>query len=109
VLADYGFITIRLSSDWRGADFIAQHFDGMTFLPVQLKGALMFDKRYVGRGLHICFRHERAWFIYPHDDLLRQVEASFCETQSWCTEGTYHFPHIPKQLLKLLEPFRLEG
>jgi hypothetical protein len=25
VLADYGFITIRLSSDWGGADFIAQH------------------------------------------------------------------------------------
>jgi hypothetical protein len=23
VLADYGFTTIRLSSDWRGADFIA--------------------------------------------------------------------------------------
>jgi hypothetical protein len=33
VLADYGFITIRLSSDWRGADFIAQHVDG-TFLKV---------------------------------------------------------------------------
>jgi hypothetical protein len=38
VLADYGFTTIRLSSDWRGADFIAQHFDGMRFLKVQLKG-----------------------------------------------------------------------
>jgi hypothetical protein len=25
VLADYGFVTIPLSSDWGGADFIAQH------------------------------------------------------------------------------------
>jgi hypothetical protein len=27
VLADYGFSTIRPSSDWQGADFIAQHLD----------------------------------------------------------------------------------
>ena len=31
VLADYGFMTLRLSSDWQGADFIAQNNDG-TFL-----------------------------------------------------------------------------
>lgn len=35
VLADYGFVTIRLTSDWQGADFIAQHKDG-EFLKVQL-------------------------------------------------------------------------
>ena len=29
VLAEYGFVTIRLSSDWGGADFIAQHKDGL--------------------------------------------------------------------------------
>jgi hypothetical protein len=43
VLADYGFVTIRLSSDWHGADFIAQHVDGTTFLKIQLKGRLTFD------------------------------------------------------------------
>ncbi len=31
VLADYGFMTMRLSDDWQGADFIAQHIDGATF------------------------------------------------------------------------------
>ena len=70
VLADYGFITMRLSSDWRGADFIAQHFDGATFLPVQLKGRLTFDRKYEGRGLHICFPNYGAWYLYPHDELL---------------------------------------
>jgi hypothetical protein len=35
VLADYGFLTMRLSDDWQGADFIAQHIDG-AFLKVQL-------------------------------------------------------------------------
>jgi len=34
VLADYGFSTVRLTQDWRGADFIAQHSDGVTFLKV---------------------------------------------------------------------------
>jgi len=37
-LADYGFNSIRLTDDWQGADFIAVHIDGETFLKVQLKG-----------------------------------------------------------------------
>ena len=40
LLADYGFTTIRLSDDWNGADFLAQHVDGKTVLRVQLKGRL---------------------------------------------------------------------
>jgi len=45
VLADYGYVTIRLSDDWQGADFIAQHIDGERFLKIQLKGCLTFDKK----------------------------------------------------------------
>ena len=30
LLADYGFTTIRLSDDWKGADFLAQNMDGET-------------------------------------------------------------------------------
>jgi hypothetical protein len=37
IFADYGFSTIRLSDDWQGADFIAQHIDNQVFLKVQLK------------------------------------------------------------------------
>lgn len=43
-MADYGFMTIRLSDDWQGADFIAQHVDGVLFLRVQLKGRLTLGK-----------------------------------------------------------------
>jgi hypothetical protein len=43
VLADYGFNTMRLSDDWQGADFIAVHIDGETFLKVQLKSRLGFN------------------------------------------------------------------
>ena len=47
VLADYGFTTIRLTDDWRGADFIAQHIDGTTFLKVQLKGRAKIGRAHV--------------------------------------------------------------
>lgn len=40
VLADYGYMTMRVSADWQGADFIAQHIDGTTSLKVQLKSRL---------------------------------------------------------------------
>ena len=49
VLADFGFAMLRLTDDWKGADFIAQHIDGDTFLKVQLKGRAVVDKKYVGK------------------------------------------------------------
>jgi len=44
VLADYGFMTMRLSDDWQGAAFTAQHIDGGTFLRVQLKSRRFPDE-----------------------------------------------------------------
>ena len=43
ILANYGYITILLSSDWQGADFIAQHKDG-DFLKSNLKRELLSPK-----------------------------------------------------------------
>lgn len=37
VLADYGYVTLRLSDDWQGADFIAYHVDGEVFPGFNLK------------------------------------------------------------------------
>ncbi len=51
VLADYGFTTMRLSSDWKGADFIADHVNGEVFLKVQLKGVLTADAKYQGKDI----------------------------------------------------------
>ena len=48
VLADYGFVTLRLSDDWEGADFIAQHINGRV-IRVQLKSRLAFYEKYRGR------------------------------------------------------------
>src|SRR5450759_1759842 len=111
VLADYGFITIRLSSDWRGADFIAQHLDGTTFLKVQLKGRLWFGKKFCDQELHICFPEGGEWFLYPHDELLEKVlaEDMMGGTVSWDENGVYHFPQIPAKLRALLEHYRLKA
>jgi len=108
VLADYGFITIRLSSDWGGADFIAQHCDG-EFLKVQLKGRLTFDKKYEGRDLHVCFPDGDEWFLYPHDTLLREVlnSSNIGTTESWKVNGGYSFPHLSERMRQMLGPHRL--
>ncbi len=109
VLAGYGFSTIRLTSDWYGADFIAQHFDGTTFLKIQLKGRCSFYKKYEKYDLFICFPHEDEWFVYPHDELLRTVlsETNIGNTSSWKNDGGYSFPGLSVKLRKLLEPYRL--
>jgi hypothetical protein len=109
VLADYGFTTIRLSSDWQGADFIAQHIDGSTFLKIQLKGRLTFDKKYSGRDLYVCFACGGEWFLYPHDELLKTaLEATnIAETSSWRDYGAYSFPSISRKIRELLQPYRL--
>ena len=109
VLADYGFTTIRLSSDWQSADFIAQHIDGSTFLKVQLKSRLSFDKKYCGRSLYICFPDGGAWFLYPPDEFLKTVleKTSIGETSSWKDRGAYSFPSLSRKMRELLQGYKL--
>lgn len=111
VLADYGFLTIPLDDDWGGADFIAQHIDGKTFLKVQLKGRLTFAQKYIGRDIHICFRSLQGdWFLYPHDELLKaacQVKPTMQNSRSWTKERTYHCGRLSAKVRAILEPWRL--
>ena len=111
VLADYGFVTLRLSDDWQGADFIAQHIDGSTILRVQLKGRLAFYKEYKGKELWVGFHDGEAWYLYPHDRLLAQVlkATSIGSTVSWSQRGGYSFPRVPRRLRRLLSKYRTGG
>jgi len=111
VLADYGFTTIRLSDDWQGADFIAQHIDGQQFLKVQLKGRCTLAKKYRGKDLYICFRDRGAWYLAPHDELLAWVEENMKvkNTKSWNTAGLYSFPRLSQALKQHLKSYRLVG
>jgi hypothetical protein len=110
VLADYGFSTIRLTDDWQGADFVAQHLDRVTFLRVQLKGRPCFDKKYSGKDLFVCFPAPGGIYLYPHDALLDLVLArgrSVVGTESWEKKGQYHFPYLAEWLQPLLQPYFL--
>lgn len=109
VLADYGFTSLRLSDDWQGADFIAQHIDGEHFLKVQLKGRLAFCKKYLGKNLHIAFNYAGQWYLYPHDDLFMEIASisNIEKTKSWISTGEYHFPSLPANYRTILEKYVL--
>ena len=109
LFADYGFTTMRLSDDWQGADFIAQHIDGDTFLKVQLKGRLTLDKKYLGKRLFICFPYEGRWYLYPHDELLEHLLATsnIGNTESWSVHGLYSMKIISQPVLRHLADYLL--
>lgn len=106
-LADYGYHSMWLSDDWQGADFIACHIDGETVLRVQLKARLTLDKKYLGKGLHIAFRHGQQVFVYPHDKLLDWVRERnlMDETKAvWRDQGIWHWPALPAWAKAFLVP-----
>ena len=107
-LADYGFNCIRLSDDWQGADFIACHIDGNTFLKIQLKGRLTFDKKYIGKDIYIAFKQDEKCYLYPHDELLEKVleEFEFMKgTEAWDVDGVYSRSPIPNELKKHMDQY----
>src|SRR3972149_2462940 len=85
VLADYGFTTLRLTDDWQGADFIAQHIDNETFIKVQLKSRLSFDSKYRGKNLYIAFHSDGTCYLFPHDAVLETFlsKTNIRQTKSW--------------------------
>lgn len=112
-LADYGFNCIPLNDDWLGADFLASHVDGKTFLKVQQKGRFEVNKKYFGKDLYIAFRHKKTdnVYVYPHD-LIRQKliewgkeKGKLVDTESW-KRGSFHWESPTKEHLKLLEPYK---
>ncbi len=109
LLSEYGFTSIRLSDDWQGADFIAQHIDGDSFLRVQLKGRLTLDKKYLGKSLHIAFPYKSSWYLYPHDELVQHflVSSNIGNTESWITSGLYSFNSISKEIMNHIELYKL--
>lgn len=113
VLAEFGYITIPLSNDWNGADFLAQDREGKTFLKVQLKSRLTFDKKYFGKNLYICFRDgfgdHSTWYMYDHDELLGQLiaEGQIENTKTWELNKPYHFPVLSVHMKEFLEPYRI--
>ena len=106
LLADYGYVTMRLSDDWQGADFIAQHVQDKTFLRVQLKSRLSFGKKYENKQLYIIFKSGEDWYLFPHDDLLALMPR-IKKSESWRKYGAYSFPRLSREILGQLQPYRI--
>jgi len=109
-LADYGFSTIRLSDDWQGADFIAQHTDGTTVRRVQLKARLTFSKKYSGKDLWMCFRDKNDdVYFFPHDEVADSFLKSgrvMTDSMSW-EAGAYSRGGIAKWMQPILQKYRI--
>ncbi len=97
VLADYGYSTMRLLDDWQGADFIAQHCNGIDFVKVQLKSRMTIERKYSGKQLMIAFPDNDNWYLYDHDEVMAAVKPTIQETTSWKDEGSYSWPQLPKK------------
>lgn len=109
-LADYGFNSLRLSDDWNGADFIACHIDGETFLKVQLKSRLTIDKKYLKRNIHIAFLSGDDCLLYPHDQMVAHVLGLGVMNEDalvWSVQGIRHWNAPPKWAKEFLDRYRL--
>lgn len=91
ILADYGFVTLRLSDDWGGADFIAKHINGDDYIKVQLKGRISIDKKYMGKDVWIAFPNNTCWYLVPHDAMVNYLlgNSTIKDSKSWETYGGY--------------------
>jgi hypothetical protein len=110
VLAEYGFVSMRLTDDWQGADLIAQKIDGATFLKVQLKSRITFKKKYCEKELYIAFPDCEEWYLYPHDKLLKKIldETKIIkETVSWRERGGYSIGKLSNEIRGFLEPYKI--
>jgi len=111
ILAEYGYTTILLSDDWEGADFLAKHIDGDTFLKVQLKSRLSIHKYFIGKNIYICFPDKNGQFyLFPHDKVMYEIleHTEIYKTKSWQIKGGYSFPGLNEKLCKILEPYILK-
>jgi hypothetical protein len=95
VLADFGFMTLRLSDDWQGADLIAQSLN-LDFIKIQVKGRLSFDVKYQGKDIYVAFRSDGDWYLYPHDEVLTRVltETNVAKTDSLDASRRIHLPFV---------------
>ncbi|MBL4783640.1 MAG: hypothetical protein JKX92_15515 [Porticoccaceae bacterium] len=108
-LANFGYNCMWLNDDWQGADFIACHIDGNTFIKIQLKGRLTISKKYNGKDIYVAFNQNQKWYIYPHDQLQEELLGFglMSSSKSWNEVGAYSWPNIPKNITSHMEQYAL--
>jgi hypothetical protein len=125
LLAKYGYATYLIRDDWNGGDMIARHMmdSAQPTLTIQIKSRLTFDKKYKGKQLWMCFpfREEDPQlrdviFLFPYDEVFAGYEEfrkakglpPLESTDVWIKDGRYSWDSPSKDLLKMLQPYKLE-
>lgn len=108
-LADYGYNCLRLNDDWQGADFIACHINGDEFMKVQLKGRFTIDRKYNDKDIFIAFLDGDDCYLYPHDEVMKQVLAmnKINSSKAWMKTQAYSWPYISKWAAVLLSEYKI--
>ena len=111
VLVEYGFDCIRISDDWEGADFLAHHKQSGETLMVQLKSALVIDKRYCpNKDLYMCFPLDKTdkWYLAKHADLLalaREHAPRWFKSNGWKNNHRYWSWRANEAMREALKPY----
>lgn len=115
-LVEYGFATNWLNVDFKSADFVAVHFDGVQILKVQLKSRITISKKYIGKDIYICFPFKEEgsfddtrFYLIPHEKLVEQIGqcTTWLKSNSWIKKGAYSASKPSKKLEGLLKDYIL--
>ena len=116
LLADYGYNCIKLADDWKGADFLAYHFDSFSTLRVQLKGRMTVSRNYELKGndssekeIYMTFPIRGIWYLVSHSKLVELVgiHTNWLVTESWQKEGVYSSASPNRELVASLADYCL--
>jgi len=109
ILVDYGFATNWLNVDFKSADFIAVHFNGLDILKIQLKGRMTIDKKYLNKDIYMAFPLNGDFYLVPHDELvdLAGKSTGWLESSSWIDKGGYSSQSPSSSSLELLKQYKL--
>lgn len=110
-LAEYGFHCIRLTDDWKGADFLAVHINGEHLLKVQLKSRVGIEKKYSGRKIYMAFPIKNTgWYLIAHEKLVEifDLTTNALNTSAWKDRGAYHSRDPSVELRNALEEYRID-
>ena len=115
VLVEYGFDCIRTADDWVGADFLAHHKESGETLMVQLKTALVIDKKYCHLpNLYMCFPLDGTgrWYLIKHSVLLQLVRdhsGHWLKSRRWEQQGLYWSYRANERMREELELYSLKA
>lgn len=109
ILVDYGFATNWLNVDFKSADFIAVHFNGLDILKIQLKSRVTIDKKYLSKDIYMAFPLNGDFYLVPHDDLVEFAgkSTSWLDSSSWIDKGGYSSQSPSSATIELLKNYKL--